>query len=91
VICFGALSHLVDAGVRDRAVQELVRVAKDRAPLFISVINRFGVIRVALQRPDLRKELVDPAFQATMEQGVHRPHPEGSEGFPDAAGHAAAS
>jgi len=44
VICFGgALSHLVIAKQRKKAADELVRVAKQDAPIFVSVIGRLAV------------------------------------------------
>jgi len=44
VICLGgALSHLVIAKQRKKAADELVRVAKQGAPIFVSVIGRLAV------------------------------------------------
>ncbi len=44
VLCLGgALSHLVKKKNRQKAVDELVRVAKDEAPIFASVIGRLAV------------------------------------------------
>lgn len=51
VLCLGgALNHVLAPRGRDRAVGELVRVARGGAPIFVSVISRFsplmdGVIR----------------------------------------------
>lgn len=45
VICLGgALSHVVSKGRREKAVGELARVAKRRAPVFVSVIGRIGLM-----------------------------------------------
>ena len=45
VLCLGGpLSHVHPQSDRQRAVAELVRVAKRRAPLFISVMSRYGVM-----------------------------------------------
>ena len=44
VCCGGPLSHVVDDRDRERALGELVRVAKPGAPLFISVIGRLSVL-----------------------------------------------
>lgn len=45
VICLGGpLSHVQSARSRRKAVAELVRVAKPKAPIFISVMSRFGVL-----------------------------------------------
>lgn len=43
VICLGALSHLVRKREREKAVNELIRVAKKNAPIFVSVIGRLAV------------------------------------------------
>jgi SAM-dependent methyltransferase len=44
VLCLGgALCHLVSKKRRQKAVSELVRVAKDKAPIFVSVIGRLAV------------------------------------------------
>ena len=53
VLCLGGpLSHLLDPRQRQRALAELGRVARRRAPLFISVMSRFGAYRSAVQWPD---------------------------------------
>jgi SAM-dependent methyltransferase len=45
VLCAGGpLSHVVDPSERERALAELVRVARPAAPLFISVIGRLSVL-----------------------------------------------
>jgi SAM-dependent methyltransferase len=45
VLCLGSpIGHLLDRKDRERAVSELVRVAKKRAPIFVSVIGRLGVL-----------------------------------------------
>ena len=44
VICLGALSHLVDREERERAMDELIRVAKKNAPIFVSVIGRLAIL-----------------------------------------------
>jgi len=44
VICLGgALSHIVNEKQRKKAVNELVRVAKKNAPIFVSVIGRLAL------------------------------------------------
>jgi SAM-dependent methyltransferase len=50
VLCLGgALSHLVDASPRRRAIAELRRVARRGAPLFISALNYVGAHRAVVQ------------------------------------------
>ncbi len=49
VICLGGpLSHILDKRKRDRAIRELVRVAKPGAPIAASVMSRFSVLVVEL-------------------------------------------
>ncbi|MFQ5758066.1 MAG: class I SAM-dependent methyltransferase, partial [Candidatus Bathyarchaeia archaeon] len=49
VLCLGGpLSHLLTIEERAAATQELVRVAKRDAPLFVSVIGRLGVLKTIL-------------------------------------------
>lgn len=50
VLCLGGpLSHLLDSEQRETAARELVRVAKKNAPLFVSVIGRFGLLKTVLK------------------------------------------
>jgi len=85
IVCYGPLSHLIDKRKRTSAFKELVRVAKPGAPLFISVINRYGVFRTILKKPELHVELVCPDHQKTFNQGVHLAHPDKGPGmFTDA-------
>jgi ubiquinone/menaquinone biosynthesis C-methylase UbiE len=49
VLCLGApLCHLLDPKQREKAVSELVRVAKKGAPIFALVISRLGLLRTLL-------------------------------------------
>jgi len=86
VICFGALSHLVESKDRESAASELVRVAKKDAPIFVSVINLYGVFRVVLQR--IQNELLATSHGEMFSQGIHRSEWHKDEpnykGFPDA-------
>jgi SAM-dependent methyltransferase len=51
VICLGApLSHVVNRVKREKAIDELLRVAKKRAPIFVSVIGRPAVLVTELVR-----------------------------------------
>jgi len=72
VLCLGPFSHLLERSDRERATDELVRVAKEEAPLFISVINRYGVFRTVLQR--LQESLTDPSHEEIFTKGIHRAH-----------------
>lgn len=48
VLCLGGpLSHVKGREARDRAIDELIRVAKRNAPIFISVFNRIACIESA--------------------------------------------
>jgi len=86
VLCLGTLSHVIDKAEREKAASELVRVTKKKAPIFVSVINRYGVFRTILQR--LQHLLTDPSHQELISEGVHHAHychplePDG--GFTDA-------
>jgi len=75
VICFGPLSHLIDRNERESAIAELIRVVKPGAPIFISVINRYGVYRSILKKPSLQVELIRPDHRKTFEEGIHLGHP----------------
>jgi 2-polyprenyl-3-methyl-5-hydroxy-6-metoxy-1,4-benzoquinol methylase len=49
VVCTGGpLSHILDPLERNQAIDELVRVLKPKAPLFVSVMSRLAVLRVIL-------------------------------------------
>ena len=65
------MSHLLDKQDRELATSELIRVTKKQAPLFISVINRYGVFRSILENPDMHHELTDPSHRELFSQGIH--------------------
>ncbi len=45
VMCLGgALSHIVDREKREKAIDELIRVAEKNTPIFVSVIGRLAVL-----------------------------------------------
>jgi len=68
VICTGGpLSHVLDPLDREQAVGELVRVAKQGAPLFVSVMSRLSVLVVVLQIS--QTELGLPHFRQLLETG----------------------
>jgi hypothetical protein len=49
VLCLGGpLNHLLKASQREKAAGELVRVAKKKAPIFVSVIGRIGLLKTIL-------------------------------------------
>jgi ubiquinone/menaquinone biosynthesis C-methylase UbiE len=49
VLCLGApLNHLLSQEQRETVAKELVRVAKKKAPIFVSVISRLGLLRTIL-------------------------------------------
>lgn len=52
-LCLGGpLSHVVDADERRHALAELSRVTKRGAPVFVSVMGKFGAFRSVVQWPD---------------------------------------
>jgi len=68
VLCSGGpLSHVLDPVERDRAISELIRVAKPGAPLFISVIGRLSVLVVELMIAQHELEL--PLFKPLRDTG----------------------
>src|SRR4030042_4164183 len=68
VLCTGGpLSHVLDANDRARAISELIRVAKPGAPIFVSVISRFGVIIEILKYS--ANEIEMRHFQQILETG----------------------
>jgi SAM-dependent methyltransferase len=49
VLCLGgALGHIVSKKQREKAIGELIRVAKENAPIFVSVIGRLATLDCAL-------------------------------------------
>ncbi len=85
VLCLGPLSHLIDSDDREKTASEMVRVARQGAPLFVGVIGLHGVFRTVLQR--LPYELTEPSHEELFISGVHRWHKDphrGAHGFPDA-------
>jgi len=54
VLCLGgALCHILDNKLREKAARELIRVAKSKAPIFVSVISRLGVLKtILIEFPD---------------------------------------
>ena len=49
VLCLGGpLNHLLEAKRREKAAEELTRVAKKKAPIFVSVISRIGLLKTIL-------------------------------------------
>jgi len=88
VLCLGGpLSHLLEKDERERAISELVRVIKKGAPLFISVFNRYGFLRVLLRS---HENLTDSSHEEMLARGIHRGnycHPKAfrrTAGFTDA-------
>ncbi len=68
VICLGGpLSHILDRRKRDRAVSELIRVAKKGAPLFVSVMSRLSVQVIELTLFPFEIEL--PFFKIARDTG----------------------
>jgi len=72
VLCLGGpLSHLLEKQRREQAASELVRVTKKKAPLFISVFNRYGFYRVLLRSGE---NLTDSSHEEMFATGMHRAH-----------------
>jgi 2-polyprenyl-3-methyl-5-hydroxy-6-metoxy-1,4-benzoquinol methylase len=76
VMCTGGpLSHVLDPHDRQRAISQLVRVVKPKAPIFVSVIGRFGVMLEILIYGQFEIEM--PHFQLIRETGDYM----GERGF----------
>jgi ubiquinone/menaquinone biosynthesis C-methylase UbiE len=68
VICLGGpLSHVIREEDRRKAVSELVRVAKRRSPIFISVMSRLGVLVTELKY--FQYQLQYPIFRRMRDGG----------------------
>jgi ubiquinone/menaquinone biosynthesis C-methylase UbiE len=68
VICTGGpLSHILDRRKRDRAIKELIRVAKKRAPVFVSVMSRLSVMVIELTL--FPHEIGMPFFKTARDSG----------------------
>lgn len=58
VVCLGGpLSHVVDKDDREKAIDELIRVSKKGAPIFVSVIGRIALLVTELVRLPREMEL----------------------------------
>lgn len=67
ILCLGGpLSHLIEPEAQRQALAEFTRVSRPGAPLFISVMNRFGAYRSAVQWPDSFTQF----FPHVLETGV---------------------
>ncbi len=76
VICLGGpLSHVLDRQKRERAISELIRVAKRGAPLFVSVMGRLSLLGVELTM--FQHEIEMPHFIRIRDTGDY----EGCFGF----------
>jgi SAM-dependent methyltransferase len=70
VICTGGpLSHVVDRQDRERAIAELIRVARPGAPIFVSVMGRLNVLVVELMEGPAEIEL--PLFARVRDTGEY--------------------
>ena len=68
VICLGGpLSHVIDQRKRDKAIRELVRVAKPGAPIAVSVMSRLSVLVVELTL--FPEEVEMPHYQKMLNTG----------------------
>lgn len=74
LICLGGpLSHVVDPVDRQRALAEFVRVTRPGAPVFVSVMNRFGAFRSAVQWLDCFDQFLPPFPETGLATvGSHR-------------------
>ena len=71
VLALGPIYHLVRERDRARAMDEIVRVARKGAPVFISAISKFGVYRTLLISPEFQHELTDSGIIRGLRRGVN--------------------
>ncbi len=71
----GPLSHVLDAGKRQQAIAELLRVTRPGAPLFVSVMGRLSLLVVELV--EFQHEIEMPHFTQIRDSGDY----EGGSGF----------
>ena len=70
VLCLGGpLSHVMDTKLRKKAVSELFRVAKNEAPILVSVISRIASICRVTIDPKFQDELAAPYFKVFVTKG----------------------
>jgi ubiquinone/menaquinone biosynthesis C-methylase UbiE len=68
VLCTGGpLSHVMDAKLRREAALELARVVKRGAPVFVSVLSRFGIL--AGEMANFPHEMEMPLFKRVLDAG----------------------
>jgi SAM-dependent methyltransferase len=73
VVCLGGpLSHVLEPSSRDRAIDELVRVCKKDAPIFVSVMGRLSVLVVELRLAP--HEFEEPFFRSMRDTGRYPGH-----------------
>ena len=71
IICLGGpLSHILDAGHRDQAISELLRIAKPGAPVFASVMGRLSLLVVELEL--FQPEIEMPHFIEIRDTGSYQ-------------------
>jgi len=76
VICLGGpLSHVLDIEKRDRAISELIRVARNGAPVFTSVMGRLSLLIIELTM--FQEEIDMPHFTHIRDTGDYA----GGSGF----------
>ncbi|RLC37882.1 hypothetical protein DRH29_00505 [candidate division Kazan bacterium] len=68
VICLGGpLSHVLDKEERNKAISELIRVAKKGAPIFVSVMSRWSLLVSQLKL--FPQEIEHPLFRKIRDTG----------------------
>lgn len=68
VVCLGGpLSHVLDRDDRDRAICELIRVARPGAPLFVSVMSRLSLL--VLELVMFQHEIGMPHYEQIRDTG----------------------
>jgi hypothetical protein len=63
----GPLSHILKKESREKAISELIRVAKKDAPIFVSVMSRLGLLVSAVK--SFPNEIDHPRFRKYRDTG----------------------
>ena len=70
----GPLSHLTDAGDRERALAELRRVAREGSPAFVSVMSRLAVLQNLVTGAEYAPAVAALAADGTYDDTFAREH-----------------
>jgi SAM-dependent methyltransferase len=70
----GTLSHLLSCNAREKAAEEIARVSRDRAPVFVSVLSFYGALRKILSEYPEEMHHLPNFLEARLAEGGTRLH-----------------